>query len=57
MTEEQQMPYVTHQGHRLFYREQGRGPLLVNASEHPLMWSRPADFRAAADAFLGMLQV
>lgn len=30
--------------------------LLVNAGDHPLMWSRPADFRAAADAFLGMLQ-
>jgi len=29
--------------------------LLVNAGDHPLMWSRPADFRATADAFLGML--
>jgi pimeloyl-ACP methyl ester carboxylesterase len=29
--------------------------LLVNAGDHPLMWSRPDDFRAAADAFLQLL--
>ena len=23
------MPYVTHDDHRLFYREQGNGPLLL----------------------------
>ena len=37
--------------HMLRQMPQGRGVLFPSGS-HPLMWSRPADFRWAADAFL-----
>jgi valacyclovir hydrolase len=35
---------------------QGQAYLLNNGGPHPLMWSRPAQFRAVASAFLSMLE-
>jgi pimeloyl-ACP methyl ester carboxylesterase len=35
----------------------GSQAYLVHGGDHPLMWSRPREFRAVADAFLAQLAV